>query len=179
MSQEPAVPLSEAERQVKIIVQRLALMHLAYARTLVDRLGWEQARQLILDSIKRYGQSVAARVAQGHQSLPDYGFWERREGLPDLCELGKVMRELGEPVLGSMYCLVDAAKTMAADPGRKMIHTRCMVLGHDECVFATVDTTQTEAASFAEDGDWAWVDPLIAEFLPPPTADLPEGGTVG
>ncbi len=171
MSQEPSVPLSEAERQVKIVVQRLALMHLAYARTLVDRLGWGEARQLILDSVKRYGQSVAARAAQGHQSLPDYGFWERREGRPDLCELGKVMLELDEPVLGSLYCLVDAAKTMAADPGRKLIHTRCMVLGHDECAFATEDTTPAEAAAFAEDGDWAWVDPLIAAFLPPPAAE--------
>jgi hypothetical protein len=174
MGEERQVPLSEAERQVRTVVRRLALMHLAYARTLVDRLGWGQARQLILDSIKRYGQSVAERAAQGHQSLPDYGFWERREGRPDLCELGKVMLEMGEPELGSIYCLVDAAKTMAVDPGRKMVHTRCMILGHDECTFATVETTETERRDFAEDDDWAWIDPLIADFLPPATDTEPK-----
>jgi hypothetical protein len=179
MSGERTVPLSEAERQVRIVVQRLALMHLAYARTLVDRLGWRQARQLILDSIKRYGQGVAARAAQGHQSLPDYGFWERREGRPGLCELGKVMLEMGEPELGSMYCLVDAAKTMAADPARKMVHTRCMILGHDECAFATVATTEPEASDFASDHDWSYVDPLIADFLPPTAAPEPSASSSG
>lgn len=167
MGEQQTVPLSEAERQVKIVVQRLALMHLAYARTLVDRLGWPQARQLILDSIRRYGQAVAARTAQGHQSLPDYGFWQRREGKPPLCELGQVVLEMGEPELGSMYCLVDPAKTMAADPARKMIHTRCMILGHDECEFATVAATEAERRDFAGDHDWAHIDPLIAGFLPP------------
>ncbi len=174
MSEQQTVSLSEAERQVKIVVQRLALMHLAYARTLVDRLGWPQARQIILDSIKRYGQMVAARTAQGHQGLPDYGFWEEREGRPRLCELGKVMLELGEAELGSMYCLVDPAKTMAADPGRKMIHTRCMILGHDECEFDTVATTEAEAGDFARDRDWAYLDPLIADFLPPDAPKAPE-----
>jgi hypothetical protein len=36
---------------------------------------------------------------------------------------------------------------------------------------------EAEATAFAENGDWAWVDPLIAEFLPPSTADLPERAT--
>jgi hypothetical protein len=167
MSEEQTIPLSEAERQVKIAVQRLALLHLAYARTLCDRLGWSQARQLILDSIKRYGETVEARVRQGHQSLPDYGFWERREGRPRLCELGKLMLEMGEPGLGSMYCLVDAAKTMAVDSTKKTVHTRCMILGHDECGFALLPTTEAEARDFQRGGDWAYVDPLIADFLPP------------
>lgn len=176
MSGDRTVPLSEAERQVSIVVQRLALMHLAYARTLLERLGWRQARQLILDSIKRYGRAVADRTAQGHQSLPDYGFWERREGKPALCELGKVMLEMGEPQLGSMYCLIDPAKTMAADPARKMVHTRCMILGHDECLFDTVATTEDERRDFAGDRDWAYVDPLICEFLPGEAGPPPSMG---
>lgn len=162
---EDTVPLSEAENEVKVVTQRLALLHLSYAKTLVEEFGWERGKMLILRSMKRYGVYVANWTGAGHQGLPRYGFWERREGRPDLCELGKVMIELGEPELGALYCLIDPAKTMAADPGRKMIHTKCMILGDDECRFAIVPTTEGERRDLAEDGDWAHVDPLIDDYL--------------
>lgn len=159
------VPLAEAENEVKVVTQRLALLHLAFSRTIVDTLGWEEGKQLILDSIKQYGEYVAERTKQGYQGLPKYGFWENREGKPPLCELGKIMLELGEPELGAMYCLIDPAKTMAADPNKKMIHTRCMILGHDECQFDTIPTSDEEKESFKKGMDWSFVDPVIDEFL--------------
>jgi len=159
------VPLAEAENEVKVVTQRLALLHLAFSRTIVDNLGWDAGKQLILDSIKQYGEYVAERTKQGHQGLPKYGFWENREDKPPLCELGKIMLELGEPELGAMYCLIDPAKTMAADPNKKMIHTRCMILGHDECQFDTIPTSDEEKESFKKGMDWSFVDPVIDEFL--------------
>lgn len=162
---EETVPLAEAENEVKVVTQRLALLHLAYAKTVVEELGWERGKQLILDSIKRYGEMVAERTGRGLQGLPRYGFWERRESKPNLCELGKIMLELGEPELGSMYCLIDPAKTMAADPSKKMVHTRCMILGHDECQFDTLPTTQEERDDFRENNDWGHVDKLIDDYL--------------
>ena len=165
MGEERAVPLREAEVQVAVVVRRLAMLHLAFTRTLVSELGWEAAKPLILRSIKRYGELVAGRAARGQRSLPEFGFFERREGKPDLCELGKVMLEEGEPKLGSLYCLIDVAKTMAADPGRKLIHDRCMILGHGECVFSTVETTAGEQQDFQADRDWAYLDRLIGDFL--------------
>ncbi|MCW4048481.1 MAG: L-2-amino-thiazoline-4-carboxylic acid hydrolase [Candidatus Bathyarchaeota archaeon] len=162
---EEMVPLSEAENEVKVATQRLALLHLAFAKTLEEEFGWVKGKQIVLNSIKRYGEYVAERTKQGHQSLPKYGFWERREGKPSLCELGKIMLEMREPELGSMYCLIDPAKVMAADPDEKMIHTRCMILGHDECQFLTVKTTDKEKNDFSENKDWAYVDPIIDDFL--------------
>jgi len=162
---EEMVPLSEAENEVKVTTQRLALLHLAYAKTLVDRVGWDEGKQLVLDSIKRYSELVAERTQQGHQSLPKYGFWERREGKPPLCELGKMMLEYGEPEMGAMYCLIDPGKTMAADPGEKMIHTMCMILGDDHCEFETVPTTERDREDFREGRDWSRVDPLIGRYL--------------
>lgn len=159
------IPLREAENEVKVATQRLALLHLAYAKNLVEEFGWDKGKQLILNSIKRYGEYVAERTKQGHQSLPKHGFWERRDGKPDLCELGKIMLELGEPELGCMYCLIDPAKTMAANPGEKLIHTRCMILGHDECRFETLPTTDEEVEDFKSNRDWAYVDPLIDDYL--------------
>lgn len=159
------VPLAEAENEVKVVTQRLALLHLAFSRTIVDTFGWEDGKQLILDSIKQYGEYVAERTKQGHQGLPKYGFWENREDKPPLCELGKIMLELGEPELGAMYCLIDPAKTMAADPSQKMIHTRCMILGHDECQFDTIPTSEAERESFKRGKNWAFVDPVVDEFV--------------
>jgi hypothetical protein len=165
---DTVVPLVEAENEVKVVTQRLALLHLAFSRTIVDTLGWDTGKQLILDSIKQYGEYVAERTKQGHQGLPKYGFWENRGDKPPLCELGKIMLELGEPELGAMYCLIDPAKIMAADPSKKMIHTRCMILGHDECQFDTIPTSMEERESFKKGKDWAFVDPVVDEFLKEP-----------
>ncbi len=162
---ENTIPLNEAENEVKIVTQRLALLHLSYARTLVDEFGWEEGKRLILKSMKRYGVNVANWAASGHQGLPRFGFWEKREGKPDLCELGKVMVELGEPELGALYCLIDPAKTMAADPCRKMIHTKNMIIGDDGCGFETVPTTEEDRRDLKEDRDWAHVDPVIDNYL--------------
>jgi len=159
------VPLAEAENEVKVVTQRLALLHLAFSKTLVEEYGWERGKELILLSIKRYGQYVAERTKKGLQSLPKYGFWERRDGRPHLCELGKIMVEMGEPELGSLYCLIDPAKTMAADPSKKLIHTKCMILGDDECGFETLPTTDVEREDFAKDGDWSHVDPIIGDYV--------------
>jgi hypothetical protein len=166
MSEEKEmVTLEEAETQVKVVTHRLALIHLAYAKTLVETLGWGEGKQLILDAIKRYGEYVAERTKKGHQGLPKYGFWERREGKPPLCELGKIMREYGEPELGSMYCLIDPAKTISADPSQKMIHTKCMILGDEYCEFDTVPTTEEELEDFQYSKDWAYLDPIIGDYL--------------
>ncbi len=162
---EKMVPLAEAESEVKVVTRRLALLHLAYARTLVNEFGWDRGKQIILDSIRRYGNYVADQMSRGEQSLPRYGFWEKREGRPDLCELGKTMIEMGETELGSLYCLIDPAKTMAANPEKKMIHTRCMILGHDECRFETVPTTDEDRRDYRDGRDWAHADPVIGDYV--------------
>ena len=79
---EKMVSLSEAMNEVKVVTQRLALLHLAFGRVLVDEFGWEKGKQLIMDAIKEYARRVAERTAAGHQSLPKYGFWEEQEDGP-------------------------------------------------------------------------------------------------
>ncbi|UCD45722.1 MAG: hypothetical protein JSV27_04345 [Candidatus Bathyarchaeota archaeon] len=159
------VPLSEAENEVKVVTQRLTLLHLAYARTLVDELGWEKGKQLVLNAIKEYARRVAERTEQGHQSLPKYGFWERREGKPQLCELGKLVLEYGEMDIGSLYCLIDPAKTMHANPDEKLVHTKCLTVGDSHCEFKTVPTTREDREDlFGEGRDWSHVDPRLDEY---------------
>jgi hypothetical protein len=162
---EEMVPLREAENEVKVVTQRLALLHLAYAKTLVKEFGWNKGKRLVLKAIKEYGLRVADRTQRGFQSLPKYGFWENREGKPRLCELGKLVRESGEGDIGSLYCLIDAAKTMAMNPREKLIHTKCLPLGDESCEFVTVPTTEKDRADFfAENKDWAHIDPRLGAF---------------
>ena len=162
---EEMVPLSEAENEVKVVTQRLALLHLAYGRILVDEFGWEKGKQLVMNAIKEYGRRVAERTRQGHQSFPKYGFWERREGKPPLCELGKIVLEYDELDIGSLYCLIDPAKIMWANPEEKMVHSKAYTLGDDCCEFETVPTTERDREDFfGENRDWSHVDPRLDEF---------------
>ncbi len=164
-SEVEMVPLTEAENEVKVVTHRLALLHLAFARTLVDEFGWERGKQLVLDAMKEYGRRVAERTKQGHQGLPKYGFWERREGKPPICELGKIVLEYDEMDIGSLYCLIDPAKTMWANPDEKLVHTRCLTVGDEHCEFETVPTTKEERDDFfGESKDWAYVDPRLDEY---------------
>jgi hypothetical protein len=164
-SNEEMVPLREAENEVKVVTQRLALLHLAYGRILVDRFGWEEGKQLIMDSIKEYAKRVAERTKAGHQSLPKYGFWERNEDSPPICELGKIVREYNEMDIGSLYCLIDPAKIMWGNPEEKLIHNKAYTVGDDCCEFETVPTTEKDKDDlFGESKDWSHVDPRLYEY---------------
>jgi hypothetical protein len=71
------VPLEEAMEQVRTVGIRLALMHLAYARTLVQEFGMEKGRNLIIKAMMAYGKLVGERNKSGHQDLPWYGFHDQ------------------------------------------------------------------------------------------------------
>jgi len=159
------VPLSEAENEVRVVTHRLALLHLAFGRVLVDEFGWDRGKQLIMDAIKEYARRVAERTKAGHQSLPRYGFWEQREDGPAICELGKIVREYDELDIGSLYCLIDPAKVMWANPDEKLVHTMAYTVGDSHCEFETVPTTEEDREDFFGAGkDWAHVDPRLHEF---------------
>ena len=137
------VPLDEARFQVKVMARRLALMHLAFAKTLGEELGEPAARDIVVKAMMAYGQLVGERNKAGGQDLPYYGLHEKyiygeHEFLDtrelDLdegevfdwskykvqgCVLAQVFQEMGETELGRLYCYVDAAKSMAVDPGKQ------------------------------------------------------------
>ena len=172
----------EAARQVRIVFERIGLLHAAYARVLVDELGEEEGRRLILKAIKRYGQHVGALIkeqaeARGldnstpeHYSgdLPAYGTHERFDkievdGEVRLeacgCKLWRTWERLGEEDLGRLYCNVDVAKYMGFNPEFKQIHTRAPFLGDDHCELVVRPTTEQERADFANpDADWSYLD---------------------
>ncbi|MFW2367142.1 MAG: L-2-amino-thiazoline-4-carboxylic acid hydrolase [Desulforhopalus sp.] len=181
------VSVEEAASQVKVVAIRLALMHLAYARTLVEELDGDQAKDIIIKAMMTYGQMIGERNKKGEQDLPYYGMHEKysykeqefrdtrdmpsdQSGEIDFdsfkvygCVLSQIFKEYDEAELGSLYCFVDAAKTMAAESTHKLIHTACEVCGDDHCAFKSEATTVAELRMFEErNSDWKNVDPILA-----------------
>lgn len=181
MNIEKTVALEEAKEQVRRVCLRLGLLHLSYAKTLVEELGEEKARQLIMRAIKDYGTRIGEQVkagvaAQGLQNepanykedLPLYGMYDKTE-LVEVngekrvriygCVMGGLWNELGKSDLGCLYCYVDPAKYMAFNPDFKLIHTKAVTRGDEYCELAVRPTTERDREEFvAKDADWSQID---------------------
>ncbi len=162
--EDDRVPLSEASREVEVAMTRLALMHLSFSKTLIEELGEEKGKELVIKSIMEYGKLVGERVKRGLPDLPKYGVYgECVEGRVYDCILAKIFREYGEEDLGRLYCYIDSAKTMAADPYQKLIHKECAACGDDYCTFCSAPTTEKERQDFRrKEAGWREVDPRLA-----------------
>lgn len=179
------IPLDEAKREVEITSRRIALLHLSYAKTLVEELGEEKGRELIAKAIKDYGIRIGEKTRkevldQGLEPTPEnfsagkslripkFGMHDRIEtvevdGEPRRraygCVLGKLWKEYGEEKLGRLYCYVDPAKYMAYNPNFKLIHIKVVPEGHEYCEFAVRPTTEKERKDFlTKDKDWFYID---------------------
>jgi hypothetical protein len=166
MGEKELVPLTEARKQVETAITRIALLHLAFSKTLVEEFGMEKGKELIRRSILRYGRLVGERMKRG---LPDYpnakygAYTEHENGRVYDCVLAKIFREYEELDLGGLYCYVDPAKTMAVDPSRKQVHNDCAACGDEYCTFAELPTTEKERNDFSNARlDWKYVDPRLA-----------------
>jgi len=179
-SQE-TVSLEEAREQVSKVCRRLGLLHLSFAKTLVEELGEKKGKQLVLKAIKDYGTRIGEEIKatvtnQGldnspmnyKEDLPLYGMHDRSERTEIDgekrtrlygCVMGKVWNELGAGELGRLYCYVDPAKYMGFNPNFKLIHTKALPDGDEYCEFALRPTTEQERKDFADkDKDWSYID---------------------
>jgi hypothetical protein len=153
------VPAEEARKAVEDMTRRVGLLHMCYARTLVDELGREKGRDLIKKAIWDYGTKIGHRTRQRVEALgleptienfgkggdlSAIGFdhvevvveGERRvQSLG--CAMAEVWHEYGEDELGGLYCLVDPAKMQAYDPDWTWVHTKKIPNG-DECCELTI-----------------------------------------
>ena len=176
------VPIDEATHEVALASRRVALLHIAYARMLVDEFGPERGREMIGEAIRAYGQRIgdevrAAVEAQGLDPTPEnYGAGSSRQ-LPAFgmcasvkhadvdgerrlrvhgCVMGEAWREIGEADLGRLYCLVDAAKHIAYDGTHTLAHAATTPDGDDYCEFCLRRATPREIEAF-DNHDRAWV----------------------
>lgn len=152
------VPADEARKAVEDMGRRVGLLHMCYARALVEELGKEKGRELITEAIWDYGTKIGERtreriVAQGleptHENfgkgsdLSPIGFDYREvvvDGEPRTrafgCAIAEAWREHGEEELGGLYCLVDPAKMQAYDPNWTMVHVKMVPNGDEYCEIA-------------------------------------------
>lgn len=172
MTKKEAVALEKAKEQVRRVCVRLGLLHLSFAKTLVEELGEKKGKQLVLKAIKAYGirigeEAKANVAAQGldndpanfKEGLPLYGMHDSKETVEVEgetrmraygCVMGKVWNELGEGKLGRLYCYVDPAKYMAFNPNFKLSHIKVLPDGDEYCEFAIRPTTEQERKDFAD-----------------------------
>ena len=175
---EETVSLKDAKEQVRKACVRLGLLHLAFARTLVDELGPEKGKELILKAIKDYGIRIGERgkakvLAEGGDpavtpfpgDLPAYGLQgsipgeklepgegELRHFKGHGCVMSEVWREYGESELGRLYCYVDPIKSLAYNPATVHYHAQLNELpgGDWICEHVTRYTTEQEREDFAK-----------------------------
>ncbi len=177
------IPLEKAEKEVDLAARRIGMLHLAFARTLVEKLGEKKGEEMILSAIKRYGKMVGEKTKESvlaedwelkpenfgqgsSRTLPKFGNCESAEILSKEngkkkskvcgCSMGKVWRELDEEKLGRLYCYVDIAKYMYYNPDYKLIHHQTMPeSGKDCCLFEVKETSEGEKELFySEEADW-------------------------
>lgn len=180
-TKEKTVALEEAKEQVRRVCIRLGLLHLSYAKALVEELGDKEGKRLILKAIKDYGVRIGEQVrasatarglvpdpANYTEDLPAYGMYDDTKlvevnGEKRLrvygCVMGKLWNELGKGDIGCLYCYVDPAKYMAFNPSFKLIHTKAVTRGDEYCELVVRPTTKRDRQEFAaKDTDWSQID---------------------
>jgi hypothetical protein len=167
VKEEKTVSFTDAKAQVEVAITRIALLHLAFSRVLVEQFGQEKGKELIIKSIMEYGKMIGERTMQRKQDLPKYGIYEKFEdGKAYGCVFAKIFHEYKEEDLGCLYCYVDAAKSMTVNPKRKLIHKECDACGDDYCFFESIPTTEKEQHQYVEkDVEWKNVDPRLVEGI--------------
>jgi hypothetical protein len=152
------VPADEARKAVRDMTRRVGLLHMAYARTLVDELGEERGKELIEKAIWAYGTLIGERTRRSVEArgleptvenfskgsdLSPIGFdhattvVEGEERVQSLtCAMAEIWQEYGENELGGLYCLVDPAKMQTYNPHWTWVHTKKIPDGDEFCELA-------------------------------------------
>jgi hypothetical protein len=146
----------EATRQVLSIVNRMALLHYSYAKTLIRELGAKKGKEVTRKAIDFYGRQVGKQVrektrAKGleillenyQEDLPLLGWNMEKvvvDGEPRVrihdCNLAKAWNKLGAPGLGRLYCYMDQAKYTAYNPKLECVHAKNTLDGDPCCELA-------------------------------------------
>lgn len=162
------IPIEEAKKYIESVSRRIALLHLAYAKTIVDELGEEVGLELIAKATRLYGKYIGEEVKERvsrkgfeptienwsyGEDIPSFGMHEKidftlEEGELRIrtygCVLAKVWREYGEDRLGRMYCYVDPVKYIAYNPDFKLIHLKTIPDGDGYCEFKISRTSEKD-----------------------------------
>jgi hypothetical protein len=165
-----SVPMDEVRQALIGQGRRLALIHLEYAKAIVEELGEERGIKVISRAIKSYGSKIGKKtkeevLAKGLEAIPEnfnkgdtyrvpniHGALHDTRGVIEVdgakrvhstgCIAGKVWKEEGEEKLGRLYCYMDVAKYMAFNPHYKYVHIKAVPDGDGCCEMGIKPTTE-------------------------------------
>lgn len=184
MAQEN-IPSEQAAKEVELVSQRLAFLHLCYAKTLTEELGEERGKELILQTIKRYGKEIGKRrrkeieeksmepTAENFSKgdvlrIPRFGMHKElktnEKGNMELygCAMGRFWKEEGEEKLGKLYCYVDPAKYIGYNDEYIQVHHKALPVGDNCCEFDVRKSTEKEKDIFkSEEKDFSDIDECL------------------
>ncbi|RPJ42326.1 MAG: hypothetical protein EHM27_03205 [Deltaproteobacteria bacterium] len=146
----------DATREVLSIVNRMALLHYSYAKTLIRELGAKKGKEVTRKAIDFYGRQVGKQVREKTRAKGLETFLENyQEDLPLLgwnmekvvvdgeprvriydCNLAKAWNALGDPTLGRLYCYMDQAKYTAYNSKLECVHIKNTLDGDPCCELA-------------------------------------------
>ena len=162
------IKIEEAEEEIIVALERIALLHLAYVETLVKEFGNEKGKQIAIEAIFNYGDKIGKRVLKGKKDLPSIGVYKeevKKNKFGDFivrgCKLARVFKEYNQEELGALYCYVDSGKSMAIDKSKKVIHKTCEACGDEECTLSIIDTTEEEQENFKKRINLNDLDPYL------------------
>jgi len=186
MSHREMIPLDEAKRAIASVSRRVALLHLSYAKAIIEELGEERGLEVIAKAIKDYGARIGEKTREEVLSLgleptpenfnagesyrlPPFGMHDKIETVKVDneqrvrtygCILAKVWQEYGEERLGRLYCYMDVSKYMGYNPNYKQIHIKTIPDGHPYCELTIRPTTEEERRIFlrGKGKDWLSID---------------------
>ena len=152
------VSAEDARQAVEDVSRRVGLLHICYARTLVEELGEEKGRELIKKAVWEYGTRIGLRTRERVEGLglePTVQNFSKGSDLSPIgfdhrptvvegehriqsfgCVMAEIWQEYNEEDLGGLYCLVDPAKMQAYDPSYTLVHTKKIPDGCEYCELA-------------------------------------------
>jgi hypothetical protein len=146
----------QVRKEVLAMIRRTALLHYAYAKTLMNELGEKEGKALALKAIELYGALVGSDVRKETESkgldllpqnyqedLPTLG-WEIEKVEVDgetrarvhMCHLARVWKELGAHEIGRLYCSMDEAKYQSYNADLTCVHEKNLLDGDAYCELA-------------------------------------------
>ncbi len=181
---EETILMEDAKREVELVSERVALLHLSYAKMLTEEFGESRGKELVLKAIKYYGRCIGEKrrdeiEEMGMEPVPhNFGKGDvlriprfgMHSGLEDTgpsvklhgCVMGKLWRAFGEEDLGKLYCYVDPAKYMGFNPDYIQVHEKAMPAGHGYCEFVVRPSTREEKEIFlSKNKDFSTIDPCL------------------
>ena len=160
--EEKMMSVSDAEAEVRIVIDRFAHFYYHVVQNLIREYGEEQAEKMIRKIVKDFGMECGRMTRErveslGHEptlenhhlgkDLPSLTFRKRKletgkenEKAAEVtfCPYADTWKKLGFEKWGRLYCTIDQAKYKGYNEGFSCFHDLNVLDGDDRCIVRVV-----------------------------------------